>query len=1122
MNDSKIFELFSEVIDEFGRGEFDSDALRQKINDIISETERVSTKLFQDLSSLIDSADLKPQDRQRILLMLVEKQHSASGRVFNDETIEYSPISKTSVEPPTEQVSNDISEQNSAASNSDSSQNSSPDSSLLRRLLEGDHGDNVKKVQANEIIRGTYRLESVVGKGGMGEVWKAIDLIQDAGDSRDKYVAIKFLSTEFRRHGNALKALVREFARYKKLIHPNIVRAYELNRDYDAVYIAMEFLEGMPLDRFIKQNPDGIPLKEAKLIIKGMCDALDHAHQEGIIHLDFKPGNVFYNASTGTAKVIDFGIARLARPDEREATRFDPGSLGAKTNAYATAEMLAETHPQPSDDVYGLACVVYELLSGKHPYKKKNAIQAEHEKISPKPIKDLSQNQFKALKKGLACRRKNRTATAKGFYEALFPSKTLPHLLRSRGFLKVLIVVAGFALAPILYSAYESYRLIAIVSDIKQLKTPGVEDFRALDPDDQVEILEDSETRNALMQYFIQNVGELSSGAIAQLQGFSPRVQRLLLQDREIRGLLINDYIDKINRAIHEDDFNRAKQYAKRISEKYPDSNALAETLKGIPLKKAERLDQLRQQYNDCLYQINKSLVDLAPCLTETQSKLRQLHPASDLLVDTRLSARYQREMATALANNDTVQAQHLLQDWKALYPSNFKERQDLEVRLIYDRKLASLISRVQRGESEDLAQVIRTELLKADPRLKSDLISDTLSRKKLIGYYETSVADQISRRQYSNALAYVQEAKILFAGDRKGKSAISRLQKRVASTKSKEFDTLSKEYWLLLSREEPNSKALKQLHAKIASIAPDSHLLEYPRATEIFSDRIEAAIRQHKFDLALRNLDAWKVLKPKEAKGKLFKSLVVKREAAIKDTQLQTGRRKKLDRAVESGRLRAVKRVLAELPDQDKREMLNEVEEKLTKLLLDSIELAIQANKYELAQKRTAEALALYPGSSQLLLSKSNIDRARSARMANLVGAYQKLLDSDALRGKKIFQSLVKLESIEQGYLNNHPNLINDLKNTIQRAAQSRSGLLQLKEVFSEWRNFNSNSDSSQHSKDSFSGSKNMIALRCFISGRELKKQGNKRLSDDVLKFGLSLNPISSVKLKLNEELHR
>ncbi|OAD22559.1 serine/threonine protein kinase, partial [Candidatus Thiomargarita nelsonii] len=215
------------------------------------------------------------------------------------------------------------------------------------------------------IIRDNYRLEEEVGEGGMGVVWKAVDLIQEAGQARDSHVAIKFFSQDFKEHPDALKALVREFHRYKRLNHPNIVKAHGLDRLGSTFFLVMEFLKGIPLKEFIKDHKNGLSLNKAKPIIKNMAHALAHAHQEGIGHLDFKPDNVFYDPDTKTAKVIDFGIARPLKQSERDETRFDPGSLGALTDAYASNEMLLNLEPDTRDDIYGLACVTYELLSGK-------------------------------------------------------------------------------------------------------------------------------------------------------------------------------------------------------------------------------------------------------------------------------------------------------------------------------------------------------------------------------------------------------------------------------------------------------------------------------------------------------------------------------------------------------------------------------------------------------------------------------------------------------------------------------------------------------------------------------------------------------------------------------------
>ncbi len=297
------------------------------------------------------------------------------------------------------------------------------------------------------IIRENYRLTEKLGEGGMGVVWKAVDLIQEAGDSRNPYVAIKFLSRDFKDHPDALKALVREFSRYKKLTHTNILKAYSLDRIGDRFFMVMEFLEGIPLNKLIRNNPNGIGLSEAEYIINDMAEALEHAHQNGVAHLDFKPANVLYDDDLNIAKVIDFGIARrIEESDQDDTTRFDPGSLGALTDSYASAEMFLGLKPDPRDDIYGFACVTYELLSGKHPYQRKKANQAEHEELSPQPIKSLNSQQNKALLHALAFNRNDRTPTAAKFLDEFFSKKKLGLIGKSMIIFLVLMIASISAL----------------------------------------------------------------------------------------------------------------------------------------------------------------------------------------------------------------------------------------------------------------------------------------------------------------------------------------------------------------------------------------------------------------------------------------------------------------------------------------------------------------------------------------------------------------------------------------------------------------------------------------------------------------------------------------------------
>jgi non-specific serine/threonine protein kinase len=149
-------------------------------------------------------------------------------------------------------------------------------------------------LERGSVLKGRYVLESVVGRGGMGVVFKAKDLLYEEMQDRNPYVAIKILNEEFRRHPESLKALQREARKSQTLAHPNIVNVYGFDRDGGAVYMAMEFLEGESLDRIIKHASfEGFPLEKAFPIIEGLGSALSYAHKSGIVHSDFKPGNCF-------------------------------------------------------------------------------------------------------------------------------------------------------------------------------------------------------------------------------------------------------------------------------------------------------------------------------------------------------------------------------------------------------------------------------------------------------------------------------------------------------------------------------------------------------------------------------------------------------------------------------------------------------------------------------------------------------------------------------------------------------------------------------------------------------------------------------------------------------------
>ena len=269
-----------------------------------------------------------------------------------------------------------------------------------------------------DVLNDRFVLEECIGTGGMSTVYKALDRRKLEADDRNPYVAVKILNLEFRAHPDSLIALQREAKKSQSLAHPNIVRVYDFDRDGATVYMTMEYLQGESLAKVLRAPGfKGLPENEAMRVLEGISNALVFAHENGIIHADFKPANVILT-DDGKVKVIDFGIARaFQRPDDTdmEATRFDPGTLGALTPTYASPEMLEHQEPDPRDDVYALACITYEMLTGRHPFGRMQATEARDGELEVERRKQLSRRQWKTLKTALEFAREKRTPDIRRF-----------------------------------------------------------------------------------------------------------------------------------------------------------------------------------------------------------------------------------------------------------------------------------------------------------------------------------------------------------------------------------------------------------------------------------------------------------------------------------------------------------------------------------------------------------------------------------------------------------------------------------------------------------------------------------------------------------------------------------
>ena len=274
--------------------------------------------------------------------------------------------------------------------------------------------------ETGRLLNKRFVLEGSLGQGGMGAVYQARDLRKVEAEDSNPYIAVKVLAGNFKAHPQAFVTLQQEAVKTQALAHPNIVTVYDFDREDDTVFITMELLKGDPLDNLLVLEAP-FSLEICLRYFRELCAGLEYAHKRGLIHLDFKPANIFVTAG-GTVKILDFGIARAASQEQAKG-QFDAGVLGALTPPYATVEMINGESPGFEDDVYPLACVMYEMLTGRHPYGKASAAEAQDKKLKVEKPPSLSSVQWLALSKGLQLERDKRFATVESFRLAMLPPK---------------------------------------------------------------------------------------------------------------------------------------------------------------------------------------------------------------------------------------------------------------------------------------------------------------------------------------------------------------------------------------------------------------------------------------------------------------------------------------------------------------------------------------------------------------------------------------------------------------------------------------------------------------------------------------------------------------------------
>lgn len=278
-----------------------------------------------------------------------------------------------------------------------------------------------------EILEGQFQILQKIGSGGMGSVYKA------SQPAMSRMVAVKILHPKLANRQDLVSRFRREARAMSHLTHPNTVKVFMYGElDDGSLYIVMEYLEGKNLNQVVRHEGPMAPERALPILIQA-CGALEEAHRQGIVHRDLKPENIFICNQGGLKdypKLLDFGLAKVTEREMR------PGSiiLTQEGMVFGTPEFMSPEQAQgrsltPASDIYSLAVILYEALTGKLPFEAKSPMEyiQLHVTKSPIPLSERVPGRTfppglgEVIAKALEKKPEDRYASAADFAAALKP-----------------------------------------------------------------------------------------------------------------------------------------------------------------------------------------------------------------------------------------------------------------------------------------------------------------------------------------------------------------------------------------------------------------------------------------------------------------------------------------------------------------------------------------------------------------------------------------------------------------------------------------------------------------------------------------------------------------------------
>ncbi|WP_447472115.1 serine/threonine-protein kinase [Vibrio harveyi] len=554
-------------------------------------------------------------------------------------------------------INNEGSALNNNETNTKVSQNLNtiPPANKLVRNIDSDDKQTRSDSLLGETVKNRYEIESLIGHGGLCDVFLAKDKILESSGADVPYVALKVLQKEYASQPETARMLIREAQQTQKLSHPNIIRVYDFGVDGEIYFLVMEYVDGETLEGLIQRSrPDGLKYNATLSILNQTLDALSYAHSLGVVHADLKPANIILT-SEGKVKLLDFGVSKThqLKHDQYAAKRKsqDTDTLGYTPN-YASLDILSGKEPKQSDDLFAFFCITFELLSCKHPYGRTPVNEALKKSIKVSKPSHFPFSKWRIFSK----------AFATGVAPSQLSATDIKHLLNKNRWSLYSGIAASLTLMGLLGTFYQQQQ-----NTINQLNLTLIEKDQAIESAEQL----------------LNTLPEQTKALIDNKQGIHPVIAAGFL--RLYKPHILGEFEAKIDDVLNSDvttypNYKQIESILQQAKNYYPDSHKIEVLALDIQSSKHSTLLSIARQINSHLEKSLYTQQDEAKSIYDLKKELHEIHKEYPFTPSSLASEVFGQHLNEALKMRDAAALVTLIKVGNSFFAESEEHQQNLAI----------------------------------------------------------------------------------------------------------------------------------------------------------------------------------------------------------------------------------------------------------------------------------------------------------------------------------------------------------------------------------------------------------------------------------------------------------